>query len=88
MKAFAVFLLSNETFRIRTCSILEIFFSQVTFERKLSCMSLPSQDNSRYLRQGGYVHVVVRLSVCLSVCLLATVRKNFQMDLHEFFREG
>jgi len=25
---------------------------------------------------------------CLSVCLLATLRKNFQTDLHEIFREG
>ena len=26
--------------------------------------------------------------VCLSVCLLATLRKNFGTDLHEIFREG
>ena len=25
---------------------------------------------------------------CLSVCLLATLRKNFRTDLHESFREG
>ena len=25
---------------------------------------------------------------CLSVCLLATLRKNFRTDLHEIFREG
>jgi len=31
-----------------------------------------------------YVIVVVRLSVCLSVCL----RKNFRTDLHDIFREG
>jgi len=35
---------------------------------------------SCYLRQGGYVIVVV--------CLLATLCKNFQMDLHDIFREG
>jgi len=41
--------------------------------------------NSRYyLRQIGYVFVVV----CLSVCLLATLRKNFRTDLHEIFKEG
>jgi len=28
------------------------------------------------------------LSVCLFVCLLAALRKNFQTDLHEIFREG
>jgi len=28
------------------------------------------------------------LFVCLSVCLLATLRKNFRMDLHEIFRKG
>jgi len=28
------------------------------------------------------------LLVCLSVCLLATLRKNFRTDLHEIFREG
>jgi len=28
------------------------------------------------------------LSVCLSPCLLATLRKNFWTDLHEIFREG
>jgi len=37
-----------------------------------------------YLRQGGYVFVVI----CLSVGLLATLRKNFRTDLHEIFREG
>jgi len=40
MKTFAIFLLSKETFSIRTCSILVSFFrkllSKVTFERKLS----------------------------------------------------
>jgi len=45
-----------------------------------------------YLRQGGYVIVVVCLFVCLSVCVsvcqLATLRKDFRMDLHEIFREG
>jgi len=30
-----------------------------------------------YLRQGGYVMVVVCLFICLSVCMLATLRKNF-----------
>jgi len=33
-----------------------------------------------YLRQGGYVFIVV--------CLLATLRKNFKTDWHEIFREG
>jgi len=28
------------------------------------------------------------LFVCLSVCLLATLRKNFTTDLHEIFRES
>jgi len=37
-----------------------------------------------YLCQGGYVFVVV----CLSVCLLATLCKNVQTDLHEIFTEG
>jgi len=37
-----------------------------------------------YRRQRGYVIVVV----CLSVCLLATLRKSFRTDLHEIFREG
>ena len=33
--------------------------------------------------------VVVCLSVvCLFVCLLATLHKNFQTDLHTIFREG
>jgi len=33
--------------------------------------------------------VVVCLSVvCLFVCLLATLHKNFQTDLHSIFREG
>ena len=44
MKTFAIFLLSKETFTIRTCSILESFFrkllSKATFERKLSSVSL------------------------------------------------
>jgi len=37
-----------------------------------------------YFHKGGYVFVVV----CLSVCLFATLRKNFLTDLHEIFREG
>ena len=45
MKTFAVFLLSKETFTIRTCAVLESFFrkllSKATFERKLSGVSLP-----------------------------------------------
>jgi len=28
------------------------------------------------------------LFVCLSVCLLATLLKNFRTDLHEIFREA
>ena len=36
--------------------------------------------SSNYLRQGGYVFIIV--------CLLATLSKNFQTDLHEIFREG
>jgi len=30
----------------------------------------------------------IRNCHCLFVCLLATLRKNFQIDLHEIFREG
>jgi len=37
-----------------------------------------------YIRQGGYVIVVV----CLSVRPLATLHKNFLMVLHDIFREG
>jgi len=44
----------------------------------LTCCSL------HYLRQGRYVIVVV----CLSVCLLATLRKNVRSDLHEILVEG
>jgi len=38
-----------------------------------------------YLRQGGYVIIVI---VCLFVCLLATLRKNFWTDVHEIFSKG
>ena len=42
-----------------------------------------------YLRHGeGYVSIVVRWFVCLSVCLLATLRKNGWTDVHEIFRVG
>jgi len=45
MKTFAIFLISKETFTIRTCPILESFFrkllSKATLERKLSSVSLP-----------------------------------------------
>jgi len=48
MKIFAIFLLSKETFTIRTCSILESLFrkllSKATFERKLSSVSLPLES--------------------------------------------
>jgi len=36
-------------------------------------------QSCHYPCQGGYVFVVV--------CLLAALRKNFQLDLHEIFRE-
>jgi len=39
--------------------------------------------NPCYLRQRGYVIVLVHLFVCL----LAVLRKNFRRDLHEIFRE-
>ena len=38
-------------------------------------------DCYNYLRQG------VCFRRCFFVCLLATLRKNFQTDLHEIFRE-
>jgi len=45
MKTFAVFILSKDTFTIRTCSILASFFRKwllkATFEKKLSSVSLP-----------------------------------------------
>jgi len=40
-----------------------------------------------YLRREGYVFVVVCPFVCLSVRLLATLRKNFRIDLHKIFTE-
>jgi len=40
-----------------------------------------------YLRQEGYVIVVVCLFVCLYACLLATLRKNLRTDLDETVRE-
>jgi len=43
----------------------------------------PCQQTVFYLRQAGYIFWVV----CLSVCLLATLRKNFWTDLREIFRE-
>jgi len=61
MKTFAVFLLSKETFTIRTCPVPESFFrkllSKATFERKLSSVSLPyyrkfaSKSNWKVLRE-------------------------------------
>jgi len=48
------------------------------------CVSWPdviaTKPRFNYLRQGGYVIVVI----CLSV---SNFRKDFQMDLHEIFRE-
>ena len=43
-------------------------------------------NSVHYLRQGGYVLVVV--STFLSVCQLATLCKNVRTDLHKIFREG
>jgi len=51
-------------------------------------MGMICQQKCYYFRQGGYVIVVVCLSVCLSVYLLATLHKNFGTDLHEIFMEG
>jgi len=48
------------------------------------CISIQRLSWHCYLCHGGYVFVIV----CLSVCLLATLHKNFQTDLREIFREG
>ena len=67
MKTFAIFLLSKETFTVRTCSVLASFFrkllSKATFERKLSSVSLttcrttgvplPLYERSSYLSTAG-----------------------------------
>jgi len=72
MKTFASFLLSKETFTIRTCSILESFFckllSKATFERKLSSVSLPL---GRPLG-GGCVQACLRYMSCRTGRLLLT----------------
>jgi len=50
-----------------------------------SINSAATNDYTRnYLHQRSYVVIVV----CLFICLLATLCKNFLMDLHEIFREG
>jgi len=36
----------------------------------------------------GCFHRCLCVFVCLSVCLLATLHKNFQTNLHDIFREG
>jgi len=47
-------------------------------------------DRYYYLRQGGYVIVVVFSVVCFFVCLSVSnlAQKNVRTDLHEIFREG
>ena len=65
VKTFAIFLLSKETFTIRTCSILESFFrkllSKATFERKLASVSLPLRLTE--LRQKDCLRVFITHSV-------------------------
>jgi len=51
-------------------------FSPVT----CMCVCDRSKWEHYYLRQGGYVFIVV--------CLLATLRKNFRTDLHVIFRQS
>jgi len=67
MKTFVIFLLSKETFTIRTCSILASFFhkllSKATFERKLSSVSLPSESLS-----GGYEGELLEV-FCAILCM-------------------
>jgi len=41
-----------------------------------------------YLREGGYVIVVVCLSVCLFLSVSNFAQKKFRTDLHGIFREG
>ena len=53
------------------------------------CIILSRDWYYYYLRHGeGYVFIVVRCFVCLSVCLLATLRKKGWTDFHEIFRVG
>jgi len=57
MKTIGIFLLSKETFTIRTCYILESFFRKLllkaTFERKLSSVSLPLGSLAYCATPGG-----------------------------------
>jgi len=46
----------------------------------LFCHLVQALFQNFYLRQGGYVIVIV--------CLLATLHKNLWTDLHEIFRKG
>ena len=58
---------------------MKIWFCVLPLEWIYSCMLTACC----YLCQEGCV-----IGVCLFVCLLATLCKNFRMDLHEIFREG
>ena len=69
-------------------SLSQLLSHRRTFPACAAWSRPPSHYFTYYLRQGGYVVVVVCLSVRLFVCLLATLRKNFWTDLHEIFREG
>ena len=64
---------TEKSFAICACTLNEV-------NRMLSCQ----RRKVHYLRRGGYVSVVV----CLSVCLLATLRKNSRTDLCEIFRKS
>ena len=65
-----------------TCTVQRWPAIGVTMDSDTGKMS--RRTRQFYLRQGGYVFVVVYLSVCL----LATLRKNLRTDLHEIFRDG
>jgi len=57
-------------------------------------MSLAASANCEVLTPAMYKQTLlppprrICFHHCLSVCLLATLRKNFQTDLHEIFGEG
>jgi len=52
------------------------------------CFTSPAQAFTSLVIISAKEDMFLSLFVCLSICLLATVHKNFRADLHEIFREG
>jgi len=69
----------------RPCSVLirRFYGTHINAQKVDNVLAIGTSAVICCLRHGGYVSFLIVVVVCLLICLLATLRKNVQTDLHE-----